>query len=66
MHQPALVDNAGGLSAYGTMGQGGNLTGWLETPDGSGSNPSKRSRGSSAGSFPLAIMGLSNEFAQFK
>ncbi len=35
VHQPALVDNAGGLSAYGTMGQGGNLTEWLETPVGS-------------------------------
>ncbi len=35
VYQPALVDNAGGLSAFGTMGQGGNLTEWLETPSGS-------------------------------
>jgi len=29
---PAVVSNAGGLSAYGTMGQGGNVSEWNETP----------------------------------
>lgn len=29
---PANVDNAGGLSPYGTMGQGGNVWQWNETP----------------------------------
>ena len=28
---PASVNSAGGLSAYGTMGQGGNVAEWLET-----------------------------------
>jgi sulfatase modifying factor 1 len=28
---PALVTNAGGLNPYGTMGQGGNVSEWLET-----------------------------------
>jgi len=28
---PADVNNAGGLSAYGTMGQGGNVWEWIET-----------------------------------
>ena len=28
---PADIDNAGGLSAYGTVGQGGNVWEWMET-----------------------------------
>jgi len=39
--QPALVNDAGGLSAYGTMAQNGNVTEWLENgstpPNDSGS-----------------------------
>ena len=39
---PAAVTNAGGLSAYATMGQGGNLLEWLETAaDGTNSSPSE-------------------------
>lgn len=34
---PANVNSAGGLSAYGTMGQGGNVAEWLETSS-TGSN----------------------------
>jgi formylglycine-generating enzyme required for sulfatase activity len=37
---PALVDSAGGLSPYGTMGQGGNVFEWNESAfDGSNSSP---------------------------
>ncbi len=36
---PALVDSAGGLSPYGTMGQGGNVFEWNESAfDGSNSS----------------------------
>ncbi len=40
---PALVDSAGGLSPYGTMGQGGNVFEWNESAaDGSNSSSSER------------------------
>jgi len=39
---PAIVDSAGGLSLYGTMGQGGNIFEWNESAfDGSNSSPSE-------------------------
>jgi formylglycine-generating enzyme required for sulfatase activity len=39
---PAIVDNAGGLSPYGTMGQGGNVSEWSESAfDGSNSSASE-------------------------
>lgn len=39
---PAIVNSAGGLSPYGTMGQGGNVWDWLETAnDGINSSPSE-------------------------
>lgn len=39
---PAIVDSAGGLSPYGTMGQGGNVYEWLETAsDGTNNSPSE-------------------------
>jgi len=39
---PAIVDSAGGLSPYGTMGQGGNIFEWNESAfDGSNSSPSE-------------------------
>jgi len=37
--QPARVDSAGGLSAYGTMGQSGNVWEWTESMDGTADNP---------------------------
>jgi hypothetical protein len=45
---PAAVTNAGGLSPYGTMGQGGNVWDWLETAsDGTNNSPteSRKARG---------------------
>ena len=39
--QPAAVNNAGGLSAYGTMGQSGNVWEWTESMDGSADDPNK-------------------------
>jgi formylglycine-generating enzyme len=40
---PAIVDNAGGLSAYGTMGQGGNVWEWIESAsDGTNNSPSEQ------------------------
>ena len=39
---PAAVDNSGGLSAYGTRGQGGNVHEWLEGAlDGTNDSPSE-------------------------
>ena len=39
---PAIVDSAGGLSPYGTMGQGGNVFEWNESAfDGTNSSPSE-------------------------
>jgi len=39
---PAIVDSAGGLSPYGTMGQGGNVSEWSESAfDGSNSSASE-------------------------
>ena len=39
---PAMVNSAGGLSAYGTMGQGGNVEEWSETAsDGTNSSSSE-------------------------
>ena len=39
---PAIVDSAGGLSPYGTMGQGGNVWEWNESAtDGSNSSSSE-------------------------
>lgn len=48
---PAAINNAGGLSPYGTMAQGGNVSEWLETAfDGVNSDPSE-SRATRGGSY---------------
>jgi formylglycine-generating enzyme required for sulfatase activity len=39
--QPARVNNAGGLSVYGTMGQSGNAWEWTESMDGTADDPNK-------------------------
>jgi hypothetical protein len=43
--EPASVFSAGGLSAYGTMGQGGNVWEWMETADDGINNSSSEIRG---------------------
>jgi formylglycine-generating enzyme required for sulfatase activity len=51
--EPAVVDSAGGLSPYGTMGQGGNVWEWMETAfDGENSSTSEARvrRGGTGGS----------------
>jgi hypothetical protein len=55
---PAMVDIAGGLSPYGTMGQGGNVFEWNESAvDGSNSSPSgdRTFRGGGWGSHEGAL-----------
>jgi len=52
---PADVDNAGGLSHYGTMAQGGNVCEWLETAqDGTNDDP-KELRQPRGGSWDVAV-----------
>jgi formylglycine-generating enzyme required for sulfatase activity len=43
--QPASVYSAGGLSAYGTMGQGGNIFQWEESANDGVNNSATKSRG---------------------
>ena len=48
---PAGVANAGGLSAYGTMGQGGNVWEWMETARDGINNSSSENRGLRGGGW---------------
>jgi len=48
---PADINNAGGLSAYGTMGQGGNVWEWNETASDGTNNTAGESRGLSGGNW---------------
>jgi sulfatase modifying factor 1 len=55
---PAAVTNAGGLSPYGTMAQGGNMTEWIETAfDGNNESAyeNRTIRGGGWGSFEGAL-----------
>jgi formylglycine-generating enzyme required for sulfatase activity len=66
--EPAIVDSAGGLSPYGTMGQGGNVWEWDETAfDGTNSsaNEARTIRGggwNSSGSGLLSSSGRIDRF----
>jgi len=60
---PAAVNNAGGLSAYGTMGQNGNVWEWTESAfDGINNSPSelRASRGGNWDSIESDLRSLSN------
>jgi formylglycine-generating enzyme required for sulfatase activity len=62
---PAIVDSAGGLSPYGTMGQGGNVFEWNETAfDGTNSLPteSRAVRGGSWGDGASGLISSSRSF----
>ena len=51
---PADIDNAGGLSAYGTMGQGGNVWEWMETAYDGTNNTAGENRELRGGSWSTA------------
>jgi hypothetical protein len=59
---PAGVANAGGLSAYGTMGQGGNVWEWMETAADGINNSSSESRGFRGGGWDSAESLLRSSF----
>jgi len=48
---PAIVDSAGGLSPYGTMGQGGNVWEWSESAIGGSNDSASQSRAVRGGSW---------------
>ncbi|MDA1204094.1 MAG: SUMF1/EgtB/PvdO family nonheme iron enzyme [Verrucomicrobia bacterium] len=59
---PAVVSTAGGLSSYGTMGQGGNVWEMNETAfDGANNSPSE-SRALRGGSYPNDATRLASSF----
>jgi formylglycine-generating enzyme required for sulfatase activity len=61
---PAVVNAAGGLSSYGTMGQGGNIWEMNETAfDGSNNSPSE-SRALRGGSYPNDATRLASSYHQ--
>ncbi len=62
---PAIVDSAGGLSPYGTMGQGGNVFEWNESAfDGSNSSSSE-DRAVRGGNWFLAEFDLRSSVRSF-
>ena len=59
---PAIVDSAGGLSPYGTMGQGGNVYEWNESAfDGTNSSASEN-RAVRGGSWSLSEVNLRSSY----
>ena len=63
---PAGVDVAGALSAYGTMGQGGNVWEWMETAADGTNTTSDENRNLRGGTFALTADPMrSVEFRSF-
>jgi hypothetical protein len=63
---PAAVNLAGGLSAYGTMGQGGNVWEWMETAADGTNTTSDENRNLRGGTFALTADPMrSVEFRSF-
>jgi formylglycine-generating enzyme required for sulfatase activity len=61
---PAIVDSAGGLSPYGTMGQGGNVKEWTESAfDGANSlsTESRAARGGYYGSVAINLRSFARD-----
>ena len=62
---PAIVESAGGLSPYGTMGQGGNVYEWTESArDGTNNSPSEN-RAVRGGSWVSTEFLLRSSFRSF-
>jgi formylglycine-generating enzyme required for sulfatase activity len=59
---PANITSAGGLSAYGTMGQGGNVYEWNETASDGINNIAGENRELRGGSWNNAFFGLDASF----
>jgi formylglycine-generating enzyme required for sulfatase activity len=62
---PADITSAGGLSAYGTMGQGGNVAEWMETAYDGINNEAGESRVRRGGSFVNSSSILVASFRSF-
>ena len=59
---PADITNAGGLSAYGTMGQGGNAWEWMETAQDGINNSAEESRVIRGGNWGTSLDRLGASF----
>ena len=57
---PAIVDSAGGLSPYGTMGQGGNVFEWTESAFAGTNNSTTEDRAIRGGNYATAMNVLSS------
>ena len=56
--QPAELDNAGGVSAYGTMGQDGKVWEWMESGSDGGNSLASEGRAVRGGYFDGSFAGL--------
>ena len=62
---PAIVDSAGGLSPYGTMGQGGNVYEWNESAFAGTNSSSSDARAVRGGDFLNTELNLRSSFRSF-
>ena len=62
---PAIVDSAGGLSPYGTMGQGGNVFEWNESAFAGTNSSSSDARAVRGGDFLNTELNLRSSFRSF-
>ncbi|MCX6877914.1 MAG: SUMF1/EgtB/PvdO family nonheme iron enzyme [Verrucomicrobia bacterium] len=63
---PADITSAGGLSPYGTMGQGGNAMEWMETEFDGVNNSAGSSRGVRGGSYVYDTKMLDSSYRSFR
>ena len=63
-NSPAIVDSAGGLSPYGTMGGGGNISEWMESALDGTNSASSENRTIRGGSWANDVSVLNAEFRQ--
>ena len=62
---PAIVESAGGLSPYGTMGQGGNVYEWNESAFAGTNSSSSEARAVRGGDFLNTELNLRSSFRSF-